>query len=75
MYDRLDTGSPIADSIYVAGYAPNGLTDQREPVQQRFISSRPSAADNVRGAELPQASLGRIWKRLGQCRRHTGGMD
>jgi hypothetical protein len=26
MYDRLDTGRSIADSIYVAGYAPNDRT-------------------------------------------------
>jgi hypothetical protein len=55
--------------MYVAGYAPNrqyhtGFTDQREPVEQRSISSRPLAADSVRGVDLtalrtllPQATL------------------
>jgi hypothetical protein len=57
MYDWSDTGRPIADSLYVAGYAPNGqyytgLTDQR-------------VVNSVRGVELtvlrttlPQATLG-----------------
>jgi hypothetical protein len=42
---------------YLAGYAPNGqyysgLTDQREAVEKRSISARPSAADSVCGADL-----------------------
>jgi hypothetical protein len=55
MYDRSDTGRAIADSIYVAGYAPNGqyytgFTDQLKPMEQRSISSLTSAANSVRGA-------------------------
>jgi hypothetical protein len=69
MYDRSDTERHIVDNLYVAGYAPKGqyytgLTDQRKPVEQRFISSQPSA-DSVRGADLtalrtplPQATFG-----------------
>jgi hypothetical protein len=61
MYDRSDAGRPIAEFVYVAGYAPNGkyytgLTDQREPVEQRSTSSRPSAT--ALRTSLPPATLG-----------------
>jgi hypothetical protein len=59
---------PIVACIYVAGYNGQyytGLTDHREPVEQRTTSSRPSATDSVRGEDwtalrtpLPQAALG-----------------
>jgi hypothetical protein len=50
-YDRSDAGRPIVDYIYVAGYANNGqyhtgLTDQREPAEQRSAMQRLSVADS-----------------------------
>jgi hypothetical protein len=76
MYDRSDARRPIADSIYVAGYVSNGqyyneLTDQRESTEPLSISSRPSAANSVRGADLtalrtplPQATLKKYVKTI-----------
>jgi hypothetical protein len=57
MNDWSDAGRPIAECIYVAGYASNGqyytgLIDQRELVEQRSTTSRPLATDSVRGADL-----------------------
>jgi hypothetical protein len=68
MYDWSDTGRLIVDSIYVVGYAPNVILYwTHRPARAggtTFLSSRPSAADSVRGADLttlhtplPQATL------------------
>jgi hypothetical protein len=57
------TTGRIVDCIYVAGYASNGqyytgLTDQREPAEQRSATQRPSADDSTRlRTPLPQATL------------------
>jgi hypothetical protein len=60
---------PIVESIYVAGFDGNGqyhtgLTDQREPTEQRSAIQRPPIEDSARRADLsalrtprPQATL------------------
>jgi hypothetical protein len=83
MNDRSDTGRSIADCIYVVGYTPNGqyytgFKDQREPVEQRSMSSRPSATDSVSGVDLTvlrtsllQATLETYIETIRSMPRHT----
>jgi hypothetical protein len=68
--ERSGASRPIVEHLYVAGYADNGqyytgLTDQREPTEQRSAIQRPSIEDSTRRADLsalctplPQATLG-----------------
>jgi hypothetical protein len=64
-YNRSDAGRPIVDCIYISGFASNGqyytgLTDKREPAEQRSATQRPSVDDSTRRADLsalPQATL------------------
>jgi hypothetical protein len=51
-YNRSDAGRPIIECVYVAGFASNGqyytgLTDQREPAEQRSAITHATTASNA----------------------------